>query len=99
MTAEEVRVLAERTLLPVLGEEKVDRIEVREQDDWTGDPALYIDVVVDPDLDAPDAGRWLSARRSLSDRLVELGDMRFPFVSLTDRKERVLSEVERQAFE
>lgn len=94
MTADEVRVLADATLRPVLGDRNVEQIVVREQDDWTGDPALYIDVVVAPDLDVLDAGLWLSARLRLSDQLVEHGDKRFPFVSLTDRKEQALTEAE-----
>lgn len=99
MTLDEVRALAETTLRPVFGEQNVERIDVRARDDWTGDPALYIDVFVDPDMGAPDAERWLRARRSLSDRLLELGDMRFPFVSLTDRDEQALAEAAQRAFE
>lgn len=99
MTADEVRVLADTTLRPVLGDRNVEQIVVREQDDWTGDPALYIDVFVDPALDALDAGQWLNARLRLSDQLIERGETRFPFFSLTDREEQASAEAERQKFE
>lgn len=99
MTLEEVKNLADTTLRPALGDKNVEQITVKEREDWTGDAALYIDVFVGPELDTLDAGRWLGARRRLSDQLVELGELRFPFVSLTDREEQALAEAEQGAIE
>ena len=88
MTPDQVRDLAGTLLRPVLGDENVEDIVVREDDDWSGEPALYIDVLVEPSAGVPDGDQWLTAKRTLLDRLVANGDKRFPYISLTDREEK-----------
>jgi hypothetical protein len=87
MTPDRVLSLAEPLLRPVLGEDNVETIEVREDDDWSGAPSIYIDVFVAPGTKWPDGRVLTGLRRTLSDKLVAAGEARFPYIRLRDRKE------------
>lgn len=85
MTPEEVRGLAEPLLRPALGDENVESVAVRDEDDWSGAASISIDVFVRPGTGWPDGTTLTRLRRSLSDRLVRAGDLRFFSIRIRDR--------------
>ena len=87
MTPDQVLGYAEPLLRPVLGDENVEGIVVREDDDWSGEPSIYIDVFVVPGLSVFDFDAWGDARLALSNKLVGAGELRFPYIRLRDRRQ------------
>lgn len=87
MTPSDVQRLAEPLFRSVFAKEAVETVDVREDEDWSGTPSLYIDVFLSSGTGAPDPDAWMRARRTLSDELVASGELRFPYVRLRDRVE------------
>lgn len=87
MTPDLVLGLAEPLLRPALGQHNVETIAIREEDDWSGAPSIYIDVFVAPGTKWPDGSALTELRRILSDKLVAAGEARFPYIRLRDRQD------------
>lgn len=87
MTPDQVLGYAEPLLRPVLGDENVETVAVREEDDWSGAPSIYIDVFVVPGTEWPDGNALTGLRLALSDQLVAAGEARFPYIRLRDRQD------------
>ena len=87
MSPEQVLGLAESLLRPALGEANVEDVVVREDEDYSGAPSIYIDVFVAPGTGWPDGNALTALRRTLSDKLVSAGEARFPYIRLRDRSE------------
>ena len=85
----QVRDIAEEVVRARLGTQLVEDVYAEPATDWTGDDALDVWVVI-----RPHEMREITKERklgptliALSDRLVELGDMRFPFIAYMTRAE------------
>jgi hypothetical protein len=80
MTESEVAGLAEGVLRPELADRGYDRLAVRADLDSLADPALFIDVFLKPG--SQQIGGQLSSllHSRLSERLLELGEDRFPYL-------------------
>lgn len=87
MTRDQVLGVADPILRPVLGDENIQEITVREDEDWSGEPSLYIEVFIVPEPFSFDYDAWGDARLKLSDTLVRAGELRFPYIRLRDRHE------------
>jgi hypothetical protein len=83
----QIRTIAEEVIRDALGTDLVEDVYAEPGLDWTGDEALDILVVLRKDaVRALQPGKELSAANlDLSDRMVEHGEMRFPFISYTYR--------------
>ena len=87
MTRQEVLDLADRLVRPVFRDREIERIDVREDDDWSGEPSIYIDVSIAPGTITPDVDAYLRATRRLNRELLAAGEQRFPYVRLRDRSD------------
>lgn len=87
MTRAGIVEMADRLVRPAFRERDIEEIEVREADDWSGAPSIYVNVFLAPDVLRPDAETWNRVLRRFSDELVAAGDSRFPYVWLRDRRE------------
>lgn len=83
----QVRDIAEEVVRAKLGTKLVEDVYAEPATDWTGDDALVVRVVLHPDaMSALTEGRKFSmAQRALGDRLLELGEMRFPLIRYATR--------------
>jgi hypothetical protein len=77
--------LARRLLRPLIDDSMIEAIDVREDEDWSGTPSLFVDVFVSPGKPRPDAESWTRLKRSLSQELLDGGEQRFPYIRLRDR--------------
>lgn len=93
MTPSDVQRLAE-PLLRSLFNGSLEEVSVREDEDWSGAPSLYIDVFLVPGAKVPDHARYRDLKRTVSDTLVASGDLRFPYFRLRDRAEESEGEAE-----
>ena len=87
MTPSDVQGLAEPLLRSAFADKDVETVHVREDDNSSGTPSLFIDVFLAHNTGPPDTDAWIRVRRTLSDELVASGEMRFPYVRLRDRQE------------
>ena len=87
MTREEVLVLADRVVRPEFGDREIERIAVREDEDWSGAPSIYIDVSVAPGTRALDAETSMRLLRTLNREVIAAGDPRVPYLRLRDEAE------------
>lgn len=86
MTSHDVTTVAERVVRAALGPNVIDAVIVREDDDWSGDPSLFVDIFLQPEA-WPVAGEAsLSFRHELSRELRAAGERRFAYVRLRDRE-------------
>lgn len=86
MKTKEVLALADRLITPIVGPNNIEEIVVREDDDWSGAPAIYVDVFVKPGARRPAIDVWTRAKLKFSDELVAKDDQRFPYIQVRDRK-------------
>ena len=87
MTKDEVLGIADRVIRPAFAEGAIEEIAVREDEDWTGDPSLYVDVYLAPDAALPEVKVSSRMRLALQDGLLATGEQRFAYVRLRDRAE------------
>lgn len=75
--------------LPIPPAMKVLRMDVEEYTDWTGDPALRIDVLIDDDTDIKKiTGAAIGEfKRAIHERLIRNGINLFPYVWLAKPSE------------
>jgi hypothetical protein len=86
MTPDQVRGAAEQLFGPVLGDENVERIVVREDEDGASERSLLVDVFVVPGTLPIGVEAYLQLRRSLSERLESMGEQRFAYLRVRDEK-------------
>ena len=84
-----IRDIAEEVVRARIGTGLIEDVYAEPGSDWTGDDAIDVRVVI-----RPRAMREIARDRklgptliALSDRLVELGEMRFPFIAYMTRAE------------
>jgi hypothetical protein len=84
MTRDDVADLTERMVRRAFGEQNVEDVVVREDDDWGGDPSLFIDVFLTPEAWSVDDGS-LDIDHRLREKLRASGERRFAYIRLRDR--------------
>jgi hypothetical protein len=83
----QVRDIADEVVRDKLGTGLIEDVYAEPGLDWTGDDALDVMVVIQKDaMRKLQTGEELSAaQRTLGHRLMEQGEMRFPFITYTTR--------------
>jgi len=74
--------LINEILREALGAHGLDRVEVKADEDHTGEPALFIDAILKPDTPLIEAKIYSAAHRALSKSLLQHGERRFPYLVL-----------------
>ena len=69
------------TIMDMLSDYEITRIDVEAREDSTGDDAIFVDVYRRPTEKPFDAEQSLNMRMEVSDRVYKLGDRRFPYIS------------------
>jgi hypothetical protein len=80
MTNDQVARLADEIFRERLGSIGYDHVTVDFREDQGGDPAIYIDCNLVPNAPAFDVKAYTMAISVLHERLIERGDLRFPYV-------------------
>jgi hypothetical protein len=68
------------TIMTMLSDYDITRIDVEAREDSTGDDAIFVDVYRRPSDKPFDAQRSLELRTEVWDRVYRLGDKRFPYI-------------------
>jgi hypothetical protein len=72
----------------VAGAENVEAVEAREGEDWTDKPAYYFSFLIEEDRDNLRPGLLqMRIARKLRDDLTGLGDYRYPFIQIMNRRD------------
>ena len=82
LTDDEVQAIADEVLVRDLGALGLDRVEARSGTDADGDPALFLRLLIRPDVDTMPERQVTDARMAFYDRLIDLGEDRFPYFRL-----------------
>ncbi|MGU3537839.1 hypothetical protein [Methylobacterium sp. A54F] len=82
MTNAEIEKIAHRILAPSLGRRRLDRIEVRVEEDGLETTALFIDAFMKPNVNPLGGLVASNALHELSHALLEAGEVRFPYLRL-----------------
>ena len=80
MTKDDVRVLADEVLRPILGPVGFTSSDVREKPDHDGEDSLYVDVHFSPDAMVVKGRIYLDAQIAVVQALTERGEHRFPYL-------------------
>jgi hypothetical protein len=80
MNDAQIQAVAEKILRPALGNYGYERAEVRSGNDFSDEPAIYVDAVLGKG--APDLGPGvlMNAHYALSEALLAEGEERFPYL-------------------
>jgi hypothetical protein len=68
------------TIMTMLSDYEITRIDVEAREDSTGDDAIFVDVYQRRSDKPFDAGKSLEMRAEVSSRVRRLGDTRFPYI-------------------
>ena len=82
LTDAEVQAIADEVLVGELGAFGLDRVEARSGTDADGDPALFLKLLIRPDVDTMPERAVTDARMAFYDRLIDLGEDRFAYFRL-----------------
>jgi hypothetical protein len=85
MTTNGVLEVVERIVRKGIRPDMVESVVVREDEDWSGDPSLFVDVFLAPDAEPPDVEASMQVRRSLTQELLDRGERRFAYLRFRDR--------------
>jgi hypothetical protein len=86
MTPDQVRGVADPLFRPILGNENVESIVVREDEDGASERSLLVDVFVVPGTLPIGVDTYLHLRRSLSEQLEAMGEQRFAYLRIRDKR-------------
>jgi hypothetical protein len=79
MTDDEIRILADQIIGPILGPHGFDHASVRSSYDHTDEPAIYVTAHLRPGSDVLEAGPAGTAKITFRHALEARGDDRFPY--------------------
>ena len=82
LTDAEIQAIADDVLVRDLGMLGLDRVEARSGIDADGDPALFLKLLIRPDVETMPERQVTDSRMAFYDRLIDLGEVRFPYFRL-----------------
>jgi hypothetical protein len=82
LTDAEVQAIADEVLVGELGALGLDRVEARSGTDADGDPALFLKLLIRPEVESMPEREVTDARMAFYDRLIDLGEDRFAYFRL-----------------
>ena len=85
MTKSGIFEVAERIVRRGIRSDMVESVVVREDEDWSGDPSLFVDVFLAPNAEPLDVEASTKIRRSLTQELLASGERRFAYLRFRDR--------------
>ena len=85
-TAEIDREEVEQVIASFPPSSEIDSVDIRLDDDWSGDPSIYISFRLRKDANADDAflSRFLDYTSRLTRLIIDKGVSRFPYTTLKD---------------
>ena len=84
-TSTSILEVAERLVRGRIRPDLIESINVREDEDWSGDPSLFVDVFLAPDAEAFDTDTLTDIRLRLTQELLAHGERRFAYMRFRDR--------------
>lgn len=92
MTESEIRTIANEILSVTLGTSGYEHVEIRPGYDHSGDPSLFVKAVFKPGSGVTDGGRLNRANADLRQKLLQMGEDRFPYLDVEYPDDEVLAD-------